>query len=57
MVSWWWAGILGFIIALSIMEIAARYVSLFLMAFLYVGESLAFTRVGHRAYYNTKASQ
>ncbi|KAF8228548.1 MFS general substrate transporter [Tricholoma matsutake] len=34
---WWWGVILGFIIALSTMSIAGRYVSLFLMACGYVG--------------------
>ncbi|KAJ3501242.1 hypothetical protein NLJ89_g9428 [Agrocybe chaxingu] len=31
--GWWWGVILGFVIALSTMSIAGRYVSLFLMAF------------------------
>jgi hypothetical protein len=37
--AWWWGVILGFIIALSTMSIAGRYVSMFLMACGYVGES------------------
>ncbi|KAF8916433.1 major facilitator superfamily domain-containing protein [Mucidula mucida] len=40
MAGWWWGVILGFIIALSSMSIAARYVSLFLMACGYCGFSL-----------------
>jgi len=40
MVSWWWAVILGFIIALSTMSMAGRYVSLFFMASGYVGKAL-----------------
>ena len=36
--AWWWGVILGFMIALSTMSIAARYVSLFLMACGYVGQ-------------------
>jgi len=39
MAGWWWAVILGFIIALSTFSIAGRYVSLFLMACGYVGKS------------------
>jgi hypothetical protein len=35
---WWWAVIVGFIISLSTLSIAGRYVSLFLMASGYVGE-------------------
>ncbi|XP_006462957.1 hypothetical protein AGABI2DRAFT_224616 [Agaricus bisporus var. bisporus H97] len=35
--SWWWGVILGFIIALSTMSVAGRYVSLFLMACGYCG--------------------
>ncbi|KAG7087935.1 hypothetical protein E1B28_011980 [Marasmius oreades] len=34
---WWWGVMLGFIISLSTMNIAARYVSMFLMACGYVG--------------------
>jgi len=40
MVSWWWGVILGFIIALSTMSMAGRYVSLFFMASGYVGKAL-----------------
>ncbi|KAL0565442.1 hypothetical protein V5O48_016582, partial [Marasmius crinis-equi] len=36
-VGWWWGTILGYIIALSTNYTAARYVSLFLMTFGYVG--------------------
>lgn len=34
---WWWAVIIGFVIALCTMSIAARYLSLFLMAVGYAG--------------------
>ncbi|KAF8228541.1 hypothetical protein L208DRAFT_1403633, partial [Tricholoma matsutake] len=37
---WWWGVILGFIIALSTMSIAGRYVSLFLMACGFVGSAM-----------------
>ena len=37
--GWWWAVILGYIIALSTFSIAGRYVSLFLMACGDVGQS------------------
>ena len=40
MVSWWWAAILGFIIALSTMSTAGRYVSFFFMTSGYVGKAL-----------------
>ena len=40
MVSWWWAAILGFIISLSTMSMAGRYVSMFFMASGYVGKAL-----------------
>ena len=40
MTGWWWLAMIGFIIALSTMSIAARYVSLFLMACALVGEWL-----------------
>ena len=40
MVSWWWAAILGFIIALSTMSMAGRYVSLFFLGTGYVGKAL-----------------
>jgi len=36
---WWWIAIIGFIIALCTMSIAARYISLFLMAAGYAGTS------------------
>lgn len=36
---WWWTAIIGFIIALCTMSIAARYISLFLMAAGYAGMS------------------
>lgn len=36
--GWWWGVILGFIIALSTMSIAGRYVSMFLMACGYAGQ-------------------
>ena len=38
--SWWWSVIVGFIIALSTMSTAGRYVSLFFMAFGYIGKAL-----------------
>ena len=37
--GWWWAVILGYIIALSTFSITGRYVSLFLMACGDVGQS------------------
>jgi len=40
MVSWWWTVILGFIISLSTMSMAARYVSLFFFASGSVGKAL-----------------
>jgi hypothetical protein len=43
--SWWWSVILGFIIALSTMSTAGRYVSLFFMASGYIGKALI-PRVG-----------
>jgi len=40
MVSWWWSVIVGFIIALSTMSTAGRYISLFFMASGFVGKAL-----------------
>ncbi len=40
--GWWWAVMTGFIIALSTMNAAARYVSLFFMACGLVGQFLCF---------------
>ncbi|KDR75036.1 hypothetical protein GALMADRAFT_522185 [Galerina marginata CBS 339.88] len=45
--AWWWGVILGFIIALSTMSIAARYVSLFLMACGYVGFAMTLVWVSN----------
>jgi hypothetical protein len=41
--SWWWVVILGFIISLSTNNTGARYVSMFFMAFGYVGECFVST--------------
>jgi len=46
MVSWWWSVIVGFIIALSTMSTAGRYVSLFFMASGFVGKPLIRTVCG-----------
>jgi hypothetical protein len=43
MVSWWWSVIVGFIIALSTMSTAGRYVSLFFMSSGFVGKALILT--------------
>jgi len=40
LVTWWWGAILGFIIALSTMSTAGRYVSMFFMACGFVGKAL-----------------
>jgi hypothetical protein len=45
MMGWWWSVILGFIIALSTMSTAGRYISLFFMASGFVGKALI-RRVG-----------
>ena len=43
MVGWWWSVIVGFIIALSTMSTAGRYVSLFFMASGFAGKALILT--------------
>ncbi|PPQ78121.1 hypothetical protein CVT25_015646 [Psilocybe cyanescens] len=45
--GWWWGVILGFIIALSTMSIAARYISLFFMACGYVGFAMTLVWVSN----------
>lgn len=40
--GWWWCVILGFIIGLSTMEIAGRYIAMILMACGYAGRSLSY---------------
>ncbi|CAA7261868.1 unnamed protein product [Cyclocybe aegerita] len=45
--GWWWGVILGFVIALSTMSTAGRYVSLFLMAFGYVGFAMTLVWVSN----------
>ncbi|KAF8971123.1 MFS general substrate transporter [Flammula alnicola] len=45
--SWWWGVIIGFIISLSTMSIAGRYVSLFLMACGYVGFAMTLVWVSN----------
>ncbi|KAF8160635.1 major facilitator superfamily domain-containing protein [Crassisporium funariophilum] len=45
--AWWWGVILGFIIALSTMNTAGRYVSLFLMACGYVGFAMTLVWVSN----------
>jgi hypothetical protein len=35
--GWWWSVILGFVISLCTMSVPARYISMFLMSFGYVG--------------------
>ncbi|KAF9013055.1 MFS general substrate transporter [Cyathus striatus] len=45
--GWWWGVILGFIIALSTMSTAGRYVSLFLMACGYVGFAMTLVWVSN----------
>ena len=43
MVGWWWSVIVGFVIALSTMSTAGRYVSLFFMSSGFVGKALILT--------------
>ncbi|TFK34765.1 major facilitator superfamily domain-containing protein [Crucibulum laeve] len=45
--GWWWGVIVGFIIALSTMSTAGRYVSLFLMACGYVGFAMTLVWVSN----------
>ncbi|KXN84326.1 hypothetical protein AN958_12741 [Leucoagaricus sp. SymC.cos] len=45
--GWWWGVIVGFIIALSTMSIAGRYVSLFLMACGYAGFAMTLVWVSN----------
>ncbi|KAF5322407.1 hypothetical protein D9619_001308 [Psilocybe cf. subviscida] len=45
--GWWWGVILGFVIALSTMSLAGRYVSLFLMACGYVGFAMTLVWVSN----------
>ncbi|KAL0574876.1 hypothetical protein V5O48_007088 [Marasmius crinis-equi] len=45
--GWWWGVIVGFIIALSTMNTAARYVSMFFMACGYVGFSMTLVWVSN----------
>ncbi|KAF8198098.1 MFS general substrate transporter [Pholiota molesta] len=45
--GWWWGVILGFIIALSTMSLAGRYISLFLMACGYVGFAMTLVWVSN----------
>ncbi|KAF8902921.1 MFS general substrate transporter [Gymnopilus junonius] len=45
--GWWWGVILGFIISLSTSSVAARYVSLFLMACGYVGFAMTLVWVSN----------
>ncbi|KAJ8079899.1 hypothetical protein PM082_016724 [Marasmius tenuissimus] len=44
---WWWGVMLGFIIALSTMNTAARYISLFFMACGYVSNTMALVWVSN----------
>ncbi|KAK7054437.1 hypothetical protein VNI00_003635 [Paramarasmius palmivorus] len=45
--GWWWGVILGFIIALSTMNTAARYIAMFFMACGYVGFSMTLVWVSN----------
>jgi len=45
--GWWWGVIIGFIIALSTMSVAGRYVSLFLMACGYAGFAMTLVWVSN----------
>ncbi|KAF9441561.1 MFS general substrate transporter [Macrolepiota fuliginosa MF-IS2] len=45
--GWWWGVIIGFIIGLSTMSVAGRYVSLFLMACGYVGFAMTLVWVSN----------
>ncbi|KJA20089.1 hypothetical protein HYPSUDRAFT_204133 [Hypholoma sublateritium FD-334 SS-4] len=45
--AWWWGVILGFVIALSTMSLAGRYISLFFMACGYVGFAMTLVWVSN----------
>ncbi|KIY63734.1 MFS general substrate transporter [Cylindrobasidium torrendii FP15055 ss-10] len=45
--GWWWCTVLGFIIALSSMNVGARYVSMFLMAVGYTGFAMTLVWVSN----------